>query len=525
MQNFDGRSWNIGDAPVLQDEYNAREMPALIAGLSSHNSIYNLPLLVEIEINRTGDATPNITYRPYYSAGDKEHDVLNGTERFFYVDGSVQELVNELALPIIIVETDFENYMITDSFESAGDLEVVITLRGSGDVETVIVRDIRLIDLLDSIFWMDPHWTSLEIVADLLDIPTEIITGMEMRYPDAWSSNFDLSHYTEQLQRTGIYTGIDFSTAQGLRRLAREAGIDPNAERTEIADAVARYIISSGTYTLNPGTIPPDEDFALYFLETLQEGYCVHFATAATLMLRSLGVPARFTSGYVTTVAPGQVDRTVVLTDANAHAWVEVYYEDVGWLYLEVTPSAGNTYVPPPRPHSPETVTPTPTPTPEPTPQTPDTTNTPPPNELPPEDTNGNGSSGAGDSANAQNILPITMSERILLGIAIFVFVFVAALLLRRNIAKKRRAKQFERTSTNESAILAWHYIKKLSKREVVPPSNIEKLVLKARFSQHRLDEEERTEVVKYAKSLAYELYSGKGDFARLWFKYIRALY
>ena len=55
---------------------------------------------------------------------------------------------------------------------------------------------------------------------------------------------------------------------------------------------VAEFIRSVGTYKLNVSRQPTNFDFALYFLEQSKEGYCVHFATAAAVMYRALGIPA-----------------------------------------------------------------------------------------------------------------------------------------------------------------------------------------------------------------------------------------
>jgi len=331
-------------------------------------------------------------------------------------------------------------------------------------------------------------------------------------------------HYGTMLDNDWIhrsYTYVDENTAQGLRRLADEAGINPNADRASVVDAVAGYIISSGSYTLSPGPIPRNVDFALYFLEELKEGYCIHFATAAVLMLRSLDIPARFTSGYVATVVRSDVGSYIELTDSSAHAWVEVYYNDIGWLYLEVTPSGGDSNVPRSRPHvPPSNVSSTPDPTPPPI-------QTPPPEDIlptpdgnrpvntPPPEVAGSG---------GLNVFGLPVWVYNIVATVLYIVIIIAAILIRRTIIKHIRAKNFNQRNTNKAAIYIWRYIKILGRREIVPPNDIEDLVLKARFSQHRLTEEERSELIKYATRLAYEIYNGKGDYARVWLKYIRAL-
>ena len=70
-------------------------------------------------------------------------------------------------------------------------------------------------------------------------------------------------------------------------------------------------------------------------------GYCEQFATAMAVMARSLGIPTRVVLGF----APGELipgsTNTVVVTDAQAHAWVEVWLEPNGWTRFDPTPRTG----------------------------------------------------------------------------------------------------------------------------------------------------------------------------------------
>ena len=72
------------------------------------------------------------------------------------------------------------------------------------------------------------------------------------------------------------------------------------------------------------------------FIFEMEEGYCEYFATAMTTMLRTQGIPARYTVGYTT----GQEidDNTYEVRGMNAHAWVEVYFPEVGWVRFDPTP-------------------------------------------------------------------------------------------------------------------------------------------------------------------------------------------
>ena len=78
------------------------------------------------------------------------------------------------------------------------------------------------------------------------------------------------------------------------------------------------------------------------FLDGTQKGYDIHYATAAALMFRYYGIPARYVEGFLVTKQDAQVlsaGQTLSLTGAAAHAWVEYYQDGVGWLPFEVTPS------------------------------------------------------------------------------------------------------------------------------------------------------------------------------------------
>ena len=75
------------------------------------------------------------------------------------------------------------------------------------------------------------------------------------------------------------------------------------------------------------------------FLFQDRKGYCQHFAGAAALMLRMLGVPVRVASGF----APGSLDsktKEYVVTDLDAHSWIEVWFQGIGWVPFDPTPAA-----------------------------------------------------------------------------------------------------------------------------------------------------------------------------------------
>ncbi len=130
-------------------------------------------------------------------------------------------------------------------------------------------------------------------------------------------------------------------------------------------DAVQKVVSVLETdyeYTLRPGKIPYGEDYINYFLLANQKGYCQHFASAATLIFRYLGIPARYAEGYAvnredfysadslfdenlsewidTPYAADSFVSRVSVKDSAGHAWVEIYKDGIGWVVVEATTAA-----------------------------------------------------------------------------------------------------------------------------------------------------------------------------------------
>lgn len=148
-----------------------------------------------------------------------------------------------------------------------------------------------------------------------------------------------------------------------LTQLKREAAslervvIEKNDQKAETdtiytaAKVVREYIQNGRNYDLAPGKTPTGTDFAEYFLYTNKKGYCAHFATSATLLLRAMGYPARYVEGYVVTqsdinTAKQKNSDTIEIMDTNAHSWIEIYDKNLGWVPIEMTPRYAGEDVP-----------------------------------------------------------------------------------------------------------------------------------------------------------------------------------
>lgn len=100
--------------------------------------------------------------------------------------------------------------------------------------------------------------------------------------------------------------------------------------------------LRSFEYTLTPGDdynkSMSSEDFLDSILFDGKKGYCVHFATAMTLLARAEGIPARYVQGYYIST---NGHKTTDVFGSNAHAWTEAYIDGVGWLVFDATPGYG----------------------------------------------------------------------------------------------------------------------------------------------------------------------------------------
>ncbi len=230
-------------------------------------------------------------------------------------------------------------------------------------------------------------------------------------------------------------------------------------------------------------TAPEGADPVFYFLNDSRRGYCMHYASAAALMLRALGVPARYVQGYTVQTQPGQEVR---VPDFAAHAWVEVYVDGYGWYPMEVTPAAAFDWAPFTREESgaassapaPESHAPAPTPTPS---QGIDASQ-PPGAPLPPGE---NAPQGGG--FDAAPLVKAAKGAALLAGVAVLLW-------LGQFLPKRLRACRLSGPDPGRAALYAYRCLLRLRRWGGQVNPRAEELAQKARFSRHSLTPEEGAE-------------------------------
>jgi hypothetical protein len=124
--------------------------------------------------------------------------------------------------------------------------------------------------------------------------------------------------------------------------------VDPRFVGDDVAaaHAIKRYLETHGTYNSKKKELTGEEPTAAFLFGDLH-GYCVHFAHAAALLLRSQGIAARVALGYAVQTRLRGAGSSVLVLENQAHAWPEIYLSGVGWVTFDIHPERSDD--PPPQ--------------------------------------------------------------------------------------------------------------------------------------------------------------------------------
>ncbi|MBQ4120247.1 MAG: transglutaminase domain-containing protein [Clostridia bacterium] len=181
-------------------------------------------------------------------------------------------------------------------------------------------------------------------VGSLFTVNTSDIYN-EKTYSSIWKEYTKYVKYTYTKAPSGlnevqtIVDGLVQGTGYGFN------GEGMALSNIEIADRIREYLKANVKYSLVTPAVPEGEDFVSWLLLENKKGYAPHYATAMAIMLRMADVPTRYVEGYVITqeefknsTKNEDGSMTTELTDANAHAWIEIYESNYGWFPIEATP-------------------------------------------------------------------------------------------------------------------------------------------------------------------------------------------
>lgn len=136
------------------------------------------------------------------------------------------------------------------------------------------------------------------------------------------------------------YLDMPSDTHELLKSLLGDFEADgEHLDYTKAKQKILTFLTSNCTYSEKAN--PCDGDFVTSFLLSNPKGYSVHFATAAVLMFRYYGIPARYVEGYLITpddIKTAAPNTALTIDETHAHAWAEFYQDGVGWIPFEATP-------------------------------------------------------------------------------------------------------------------------------------------------------------------------------------------
>ncbi len=431
---------------------------------------------------------------------------------------------------------DTEPFQIPKWFQQGnGKGDVLI---GYGSITRVRIRTTRTRDVLYVPYYPDDQSLVLregELENENQDMDYSFyINSLADDWQATWIRNYgDLYKKDQENMYSGkdAFLALPESTGQWAREYLQEnlQGLE-NMYPFDAARRIADHVKNSAEYDLNTGRMAWNRnDFAQWFLDESDSGYCVHFASAATVLLRAAGIPARYVEGYAVRI-PSDLPNTGVLggltgigdwnvqvTESMAHAWVEYYMPNVGWVMLEPTPAgAVQTFDPATSTTAPTTTPSTSTglPLPEPSTGSTSTAGTAPSTRP----TQGTGSAAGQPVEERPDLTGLWLS---LAGIAAGVFLVTAQWQLRL----LWRHKRLHKGSRNRQALAKWRHVQYLAKLQKAPvPEALRALAQKAKFSNHALTGPELrqfdTGIARYIDTM-----KARGLFWQIWYRLILALY
>ena len=300
----------------------------------------------------------------------------------------------------------------------------------------------------------------------------------------------DIAEYLKQEQTYGEYVkAVDLQLTQDSWAVI-ERQIKADQSEKSLADIrilIRDYLEEALIYDETVRTLNGNGDFLQYTLEQSRSGYNVHYATAATLMLRYFGVPARYVEGYFLSAEEAEryaSGEEIILTEEHAHAWAEYYLSGVGFVPFEVTPGY-----------------------------------------MDDEELEMGGSMTAGQDNYAgsnlgfaqvqppenieepqQDRATLSLKPEYLIWLLILIVLVFVGIILARRLRLRRRLREIGQAECREGIAMRYGYAAYLLKHsEADPPKgwqDAEKLNAEALFSNHEMTEEQRRQMDEYAEAV-----------------------
>ncbi|WP_459191592.1 transglutaminase TgpA family protein [Halosimplex sp. J119] len=253
------------------------------------------------------------------------------------------------------VESDAESYWQVgtyDRYTGEGWVRTGSTSSYSGNLDEPPGRSETVSQTYTAVDEMDvvpAAWKPVSVGDDVAgDVQVNDLDGLELDGSIEEGERFSVTSRVpvasgEELRGAGTdypssieerYTRLPSSTSD--RVVERTARITARANTSyDTARVVERWLQNNKGYSLDVQR--PRQNVADEFLFEMDAGYCTYFASTMVVMLRTQDIPARLAVGYT----PGErvAEDEWVVRGYNAHAWVEAYFPDIGWVRFDPTPA------------------------------------------------------------------------------------------------------------------------------------------------------------------------------------------
>lgn len=353
---------------------------------------------------------------------------------------------------------DFQAFIMTANYQERSTVTI-----DTVNKESIVYTPYYLVSINDT----------FSPVCDVLVSNSDKATNYSMSvmpYSESELNNFSMDFSSQVYDYDNFvksyYLKLPYDTKLAMLKIAEENNLT-GVSTQNIPQAVKQFVSHSASYSLNTQKVPDGRDVAEWFLNDAETGYCMHFANAAAVMLRALGVPARYVTGYCADV----VDGKAIVTSDNAHAWVEYYDSSIGWIPLDATSSDFEV------PQATESV------------QTTTQAQTTSPTVQP--------------TTQAQTTKPVKTEVKAKIStpaiIVIIILLIIALAILRIIFIRYYRKYSFTHNDYKSRVICIYRYLNKLSVHSKVRiPKKIENICTKAKFSTHNISDEEYKIVLNY---------------------------
>ncbi len=323
--DFKGTSWTtaVGDEPQqwvtsgMKEKYRpceSRVIAALISATEYSDTVSakdGLPIITASDVNIEYLCSTNVVFLPPYTA---EYSFYNAESFDVYADYAVRVSENAGShINSVQCTALLPSYMSNETHngDTDGFRTVEKAFRSAGCTPNDIYNTVV------------PEMSERNILSDY----EKYVNDTYLSLPDEIDK--DIAEYIQRaLSDTLNETNSRLLSSGGLMTVAQY--------RYKTASVIAEYLRNNYTYSLdgaNNGKNP-----VMQFLNDTKRGHCSLYASAMTLILRHLGIPARYCTGFYVDGENGS--HSVLLREKNLHAWVEVYMGEYGWVTFDPTSSS-----------------------------------------------------------------------------------------------------------------------------------------------------------------------------------------